>query len=74
MPAWVVRPEGAQARASGRWAVLVHGRGARREETIRAMPPLLGQGWTCLVPSYRNDEGVPSGSGRPLRPGSVRVA
>ena len=62
MPAWVVHPEGAQPRASGRWAVLVHGRGARREETIRAMPPLLGQGWTCLVPSYRNDEGVPSGS------------
>jgi pimeloyl-ACP methyl ester carboxylesterase len=61
MPAWVVRPEGEQARASGRWAVLVHGRGARREETIRAMPPLLSQGWTCLVPSYRNDEGVPSG-------------
>jgi pimeloyl-ACP methyl ester carboxylesterase len=61
MPAWVVRPRGEQARTSGRWAVLVHGRGARREETIRAMPPLLGQGWTCLVPSYRNDEGVPSG-------------
>jgi pimeloyl-ACP methyl ester carboxylesterase len=61
MPAWVVRPDGEQARTSGRWAVLVHGRGARREETIRAMPPLLAQGWTCLVPSYRNDEGVPSG-------------
>ena len=25
------------------------------------MPPLLAQGWTCLVPSYRNDEGVPAG-------------
>ena len=41
--------------------MLVHGRGARREETIRAMPPLLAQGWTCLAPSYRNDEGVPAG-------------
>ncbi|HSO64925.1 MAG TPA: alpha/beta fold hydrolase [Ornithinibacter sp.] len=61
MPAWVVRPEGAPARESGRWAVLVHGRGARREETIRAMPPLLSQGWTCLAPTYRNDEGVPAG-------------
>jgi uncharacterized protein len=58
MPAWVVTPpEG----PGERWAVLVHGRGARREETIRAMPPLLGRGWTCLVPSYRNDEGVPPG-------------
>jgi pimeloyl-ACP methyl ester carboxylesterase len=58
MPAWVVPPPGG---AGERWAVLVHGRGARREETIRAMPPLLAQGWTCLVPSYRNDEGVPAG-------------
>jgi uncharacterized protein len=61
MPAWVVRPEGEQDRPSGRWAVLVHGRGASREETIRAMPPLLARGWTCLAPTYRNDEGVPEG-------------
>ena len=54
-------PRVEEARRSGRWAVLVHGRGARREETIRAMPPLLAQGWTCLAPTYRNDEGVPSG-------------
>ncbi len=58
MPAWVVPPPDGPGQ---RWAVLVHGRGARREETIRAMPALLGQGWTCLVPSYRNDEGVPAG-------------
>lgn len=61
MPAWVVRPPGGVA-DPGRWAVLVHGRGARREETIRMMPPLLAQGWTCLVPTYRNDEGVPEGA------------
>ena len=62
MPAWVVRPPGApDGSPSDRWAVLVHGRGARREETIRAMPPLLATGWTCLAPTYRNDEGVPSG-------------
>jgi len=61
MPAWVVRPMGDVARDSGRWAVLVHGRGARREETIRAMPPLLAAGWTCLAITYRNDEGVPAG-------------
>ena len=56
-PGWCPPPEG----PGERWAVLVHGRGARREETIRAMPPLLDAGWTCLVPTYRNDEGVPAG-------------
>jgi uncharacterized protein len=61
MPAWVVRPSGRADGDSGRWAVLVHGRGARREETIRAMPPLLATGWTCLALTYRNDEGVPAG-------------
>ena len=58
MPAWVVPPSGGRG---GRWAVLVHGRGAQREETIRAIPPLRAQGWTCLVPTYRNDDGVPAG-------------
>ncbi|MGG5258817.1 alpha/beta hydrolase family protein [Phycicoccus avicenniae] len=61
MPAWVVAPDGV---TTSRWAVLVHGRGARREEAIRAMPPLLAEGWTCLVPTYRNDEGVPEGPDR----------
>ncbi|NHA67690.1 alpha/beta hydrolase family protein [Phycicoccus flavus] len=59
MPAWVVAPDGGPGE---RWAVLVHGRGARREETVRALPPLLEAGWTCLVPTYRNDEGVPAGA------------
>lgn len=59
MPAWLVPPT--TGTPGSRWAVLVHGRGARREETIRMMPPLLDQGWTCLVPTYRNDEGVPAG-------------
>lgn len=59
MPAWVVPPpEG----VGNRWAVLVHGRGAQLEETVRAMPPLLAHGWTCLAPTYRNDDGVPDGA------------
>jgi hypothetical protein len=58
MPAWVVPTRTGRTR---RWAVLVHGRGARREETIRAIRPLRDLGWTVLVPSYRNDEGVPAG-------------
>jgi pimeloyl-ACP methyl ester carboxylesterase len=45
---------------SGRWAVLVHGRGARRDEALRAVPVLHELGTTCLVPSYRNDVGAPA--------------
>ncbi|MGL4175835.1 MAG: alpha/beta hydrolase family protein [Dermatophilaceae bacterium] len=58
MPAWVVTPPSGPGE---RWAVLVHGRGAQREECVRAIPPLLDAGVTALVPTYRNDEGVPSG-------------
>jgi alpha-beta hydrolase superfamily lysophospholipase len=55
MPAWLVEPEV----ATGRWAVLVHGRGARREECLRAVPTLRRLGYTTLVISYRNDLGAP---------------
>lgn len=58
LPAWVVPPAEGDGR---RWAVLVHGRGARREETIRAIPTLHAAGMTSLVASYRNDPGVTSG-------------
>jgi pimeloyl-ACP methyl ester carboxylesterase len=75
MPAWVVPPSAPSTPSATaataatttpetggeRWAILVHGRGARREETVRAIPVLHAGGWTCLVPNYRNDEGVPSG-------------
>ena len=43
-----------------RWAVLVHGRGARREECLRAVPVLHRAGFDCLVPMYRNDIGAPA--------------
>jgi len=55
MPAWLVEPEN----PNGRWAVLVHGRGARREECLRAVPTLRRLGYTSLVISYRNDLGAP---------------
>ncbi|WP_404383068.1 alpha/beta hydrolase [Knoellia locipacati] len=58
MPAWVVP---AEAGRGSRWAVLVHGRGAQRQETLRALPALHAAGWTSLVPTYRNDEDVPAG-------------
>jgi pimeloyl-ACP methyl ester carboxylesterase len=59
LPGWVVRPEG--GRAGTDWAVLVHGRGARKEETLRAVPVLRDAGWTSLVAAYRNDRDSPLG-------------
>lgn len=37
------------------WVIGVHGRGARRNETIRALPVLTELGVTALLMSYRND-------------------
>ena len=57
MPAWVV-PAGTP---TDRWAILVHGRGARRHECLRAIRPLHDNGINVVVPSYRNDLGARSG-------------
>ena len=59
LPGWVVRPQGGGR--SSDWAVLVHGRGARKEETLRAVPVLRKAGWTSLVAAYRNDRDAPLG-------------
>lgn len=59
LPGWVVRPE--DGSAGDDWAVLVHGRGARKEETLRAVPVLREAGWTSLVAAYRNDRDAPGG-------------
>lgn len=57
MPAWVVPAP----QASRRWAILVHGRGARRHEALRAVRPLHDAGINVLIPSYRNDLGARRG-------------
>ena len=59
LPGWIVRPESGQSGTD--WAVLVHGRGARKEETLRAVPVLRAAGWTSLVTAYRNDRDAPRG-------------
>jgi pimeloyl-ACP methyl ester carboxylesterase len=46
--------------AGGRWAILVHGRGAERGECLRAVPVLHDLGYTALIPMYRNDLGAPA--------------
>jgi pimeloyl-ACP methyl ester carboxylesterase len=45
--------------AGNTWAILVHGRGATREECLRAIPVLHRVGVTSLVASYRTTAGLP---------------
>ena len=52
---WVVPAVG----ASRTWAILVHGRGATREECLRALPVLNRLGITALVAGYRSTAGLP---------------
>jgi len=59
LAAWEVPPADGPG---DRWAILVHGRGARREECLRAVPVLHELGFTILIPMYRNDIGAPSSS------------
>ena len=53
-PAWLVRNPGATT-----WAVMVHGRGARRTECLRAVRTAHAAGMTSLLISYRNDGEAP---------------
>lgn len=59
MPAWQVDPEDPAA-APGVWAILVHGHGATRGETLRVIPLLRRLGLTSLAITYRNDQGAPA--------------
>lgn len=41
------------------WAILTHGKGATRRETLRILPVLHRVGIPALAITYRNDEGCP---------------
>ena len=60
-PAWRIdpTPSAAPRAAEGLWAVMVHGRGARRTEGLRAVPTAQRLGMTSLLISYRNDGDAP---------------
>jgi fermentation-respiration switch protein FrsA (DUF1100 family) len=44
---------------SSTWMIMVHGKGATREEPLRAMVPAVRAGLPVLDISYRNDSGAP---------------
>lgn len=56
LPAWRISPPTAD---TDHVAIHVHGRGARREETLRGVTPVAQAGWTSIVMSYRNDADAP---------------
>lgn len=67
-PAWIVRPQNPKTtneHHDDTWAIMVHGMGARRSETLRALATTQELNLTSLHISYRNDrEAPPSHDGR----------
>lgn len=59
-PAWFVPA----AQPSDRWVIQVHGRGAKRQEGLRAVQPAWEAGWNSLLVSYRNDGEAPESEDR----------
>lgn len=59
-PAWSVPADA----PTDRWVVHVHGRGAKRHETLRAVRPVREAGWNSLLISYRNDGEAPESTDR----------
>ena len=55
-PAWLVRAP----QESGIWAIMVHGRGASRQECLRAVRTARELGMSSLLITYRNDGLAPS--------------
>lgn len=70
LPTWFV-PAPKDVKKRDVWAVLVHGRGATREECLRAVPLLNRLGVPVLVPSYRNDPDGPTTYGGRLSLGDT---
>ena len=59
-PAWLIRADPVPETEAGVWAIMVHGRGATRQEGLRAIRTASGLGMSSLLISYRNDGLAPS--------------
>ena len=59
---WLV--PGSAASSGSTWAILIHGRGATREECLRALPVLHRLGVTSLVAAYSTTAGLPTATTR----------
>lgn len=64
-PAWYI-PGGGKT-----WVVVVHGNSMTREDGIRILPTLAGEGYPVLVISYRNDPEAPEDPSGKLRYGAT---
>ncbi|WP_353814238.1 alpha/beta hydrolase family protein [Agromyces sp. SYSU T00266] len=63
-PAWFVPATDASGAPSAEWLIVVHGRGAKRHEGLRAVEPATRAGWSSLLVSYRNDGEAPASEDR----------
>ncbi|MET3768126.1 alpha-beta hydrolase superfamily lysophospholipase [Marisediminicola sp. UYEF4] len=64
-PAWVILADRDEhGTATGKWAVLVHGRGVTRSETLRCVGVFREAGYNCLLVSWRNDGDAPPSDDR----------
>ena len=66
-PAWIIPADDsaaddstAAAPGASRWAIVVHGRGVRRSEGLRAVEVLHDAGYSVMLVSYRNDGDAPA--------------
>jgi alpha-beta hydrolase superfamily lysophospholipase len=59
-PAWHFPADGPE----DKWVIQVHGRGARRQEGLRAVHAFREQGYSSLLISYRNDGDAPDSEDR----------
>ncbi|MDQ1584312.1 MAG: uncharacterized protein QOF36_2366 [Microbacteriaceae bacterium] len=59
-PAWHIPAEGPE----DKWVIQVHGRGARRQEGLRAVQAFRDRGYSSLLISYRNDGDAPDSEDR----------
>lgn len=64
-PAWVILADrGQHDPVPTKWAVLVHGRGVTRSETLRCVGVFREAGYNCVLVSWRNDGDAPASADR----------